>query len=145
MKLVIYLIFGLFTVSDIQTSNNGLAVIVNSENTTNVLSQSEVKLIYLRKITKRWSSIHKNIVPVDRKGMPEAKKVFLDKILGMSEDDLERYYAEREYQYAEMPPVEVASDAEVIEFVSKNIGAIGYVSASSVSAENNPNIKVIYP
>jgi len=147
MKRFIYIFFTVFSALICQSSNHvpDLVVIVNAENTTGILSPSEVKLIYLRKITRRWSGIKKNIIPVDRKGSPETRRIFLNKILGMTEDDLDRYYAEREYQNAEMPPVEVASDAEMIEFVSTNIGAIGYVSSSSLSAQVKASIKIVFP
>jgi ABC-type phosphate transport system substrate-binding protein len=124
--------------------NTSLVVIVNSGNSTDKLTKSEVKLIYLRKITRRWNSINKNIIPVDRKDSPEIRKDFLNTVLGMSEDELERYFTEQTYKYEDLPPLQLTSDAEVIDFVSKNIGAIGYVNVNSISIDNSA-IKVIYP
>jgi ABC-type phosphate transport system substrate-binding protein len=124
---------------------SGIAVIVNAHNPTNALSKSEVKLIYLRRISKRWKGINKNIVPIDRKENTNIRSVFLDKIIGMSDEEMSRYFTEREYMYAESPPLEVNSDAEVIAYVSRNIGAIGYVDASSVTPELLKQIKVVFP
>jgi hypothetical protein len=39
-----------------------------------------------------------------------------------------------------VPPVEKASDSEVLEFVRSNPGAIGYVSSSTSPA---PDVKVV--
>ncbi len=128
-----------------QDDNAGVVVIVNATNVTAALTKSEVKLIYLRKINKRWPGINKNIIPVDRKGMPETKKVFLSKLLNMSEQDMNRYFTEREYMNAELPPQTFANDAEIIDFVADNIGAIGYVNLSSINAENKLKVKIVYP
>ena len=128
-----------------QGENNGIVIIVNSNNTTASLSKSEVKLTYLRKVRKRWPEINKNIVPVDRKDMSESKKIFLSKLLNMTEQDMNRYFTEREYMNAEMPPLSFSSDAEIIDYVANNIGAIGYVMGSSITGENKGKIKIIYP
>ena len=145
MKQLRFLLIILIPLLLSEKNTSELVVIVNSDNTTKPLTPSEVKLIYLRKITRRWSGINKNIVPVDRKDSPEIKELFLNTILGMSDDELDRYYTERGYQNEELPPVTLASDAEVIGFVSKNIGAIGYVSSSSLNKDNSVKIKIVYP
>jgi len=141
--LVLFILFPLF-LSVSWKDNSSLVVIVNSHNSTDKLTKSEVKLIYLRKITKRWNSINKNIVPVDRKDSPDIRKDFLNTVLGMTDDELERYFTEQTYKYEDLPPIQLSSDAEVIDFVGKNIGAIGYVSINSVSSDNS-SVKVIYP
>ena len=140
--LLYFLPFGHFVG---QEDNAGVVIIVNAANGTPALTQSEVKLTYLRKINKRWPGINKNILPVDRKGMPEIKKVFLSKLLNMTEQDMNRYFTEREYMNAEAPPQTFATDAEIIDFVGENIGAIGYVHASSINMENKAKVRVVYP
>src|ERR1035437_2686871 len=125
--LILILILFPFFLSVSWKDNSSLVVIVNINNSTDKLTKSEVKLIYLRKITKRWNSINKNIIPIDRKDSPEIRKDFLNSVLGMSEDEVERYFTEQTYKYEDLPPLQLGSDAEVIDFVGKNIGAIGYV------------------
>jgi len=145
MKLMKWFLIILIPLLISEKNMSGLVVIVNADNTTGTLTQSEVKLIYLSKISRRWSNIKKNIVPVDRKDLPEIKEQFLNNILGMTEDELDRYYTERGYQNEELPPVTLSSDVEVIDFVSKNIGAIGYVNVGSLTKENSNKIKIVYP
>ncbi len=128
-----------------QDDTMGLVVIVNSANNTAALTKSEVKLTYLRKINKRWPGINKNIVPVDRRDMPETKKLFLAKLLNMSSQDMTRYFTEREYMNAEMPPVTFSSDAEIIDYVGENVGAIGYVNVNSINGDNKSKVRVVYP
>ena len=145
LKVLLFIAFlPLFHLSG-QGENYGLSIIVNVNNTTAEMSKSEVKLTYLRKIKKRWSGINKNIIPVDRKDLCESKKIFLSKLLNMTEQDMNRYFTEREYMNAEMPPVVLSSDAEIIEYVANNIGAIGYVHSGSLNAENRVKVKVVYP
>jgi ABC-type phosphate transport system substrate-binding protein len=128
-----------------QENYYGLAVIINSKNPTTSMTKSEVKLTYLRKINKRWPGINKNIVPVERRDMSETKKIFLSKLINMSEQDVARYFTEREYMNAEMPPIAFATDAEIINYVANNIGAIGYINTSSLSEESRAKIKIVFP
>jgi ABC-type phosphate transport system substrate-binding protein len=114
-------------------------IIVNSENTTSDLTASKAKLIFLRKITKRWKELNKNIVPVDRIGEVPIRTAFLNKILKMSSTDLYRYFTEREHKNATAAPSRLRSDEEVVKYVEANIGAIGYVKKSSVKG----NVKVV--
>ncbi len=121
-----------------------LALIVNKNNTINTMTKSEVKLTYLRKLNKRWPGINKNIIPVDRKDISETKKIFLSKLLNMTEQDLNRYFTEREYMNAEMPPIVFNNDAEIIEYVANNIGAIGYVNMNSLNSEDKLKVKIVF-
>ena len=118
-------------------------IIINIENTTSTLTKSQVKLIYLRTINRRWKGLNKNIAPVDRAGLPEIKSKFLASYLEMTADEMNRYFTEREYQNAEMPPVTLNSDKEVLEFVENNIGAIGYVDSNSLIGVDISKIRII--
>jgi ABC-type phosphate transport system substrate-binding protein len=122
-------------------TENELVVIVNNANPVAAMTASQVKLTYLRKINKRWKELNKNIVPLDRKSDNEARKMFMKDVLQMSSDEVVRYFTEREYQNAEAPPVKFASDDEIIEYVENNVGAIAYVSKSSIKADSK--VKVV--
>lgn len=123
-----------------KTGNGELAVIINAENPVTTMTSSQVKLIYLRKINKRWKELNKNILPVDRKGDSEVRKSFLKEVLQMTSDEMTRYFTEREYQNAEAPPVKFATDAEIVEYVENNIGAIGFVNKNSIKAGSKVKI-----
>ena len=140
-KLVGLAIMAICLMSMSPNASQEFVVIVNEANPVQNMTASQVKIIYLRKINKRWKEINKNIVPVDRKGDPDVRKTFLKDILDLTSDDFSRYFTEREYQNAEPPPIKVASDIEAIEYVESNVGAIAYVSkASIVSAK----VKVVF-
>lgn len=125
------------------TPDKSIVVIVNNGNPVEKLSASEAKLYWLRKVKKRWPTINKNILPADRKTNCEERQAFYSKVLNMSADDVESYFSNRQYQNAEKPQDKFNTDAEVIEFVSNEAGAIGFVSASSLTASNKGKVKVI--
>ena len=122
-------------------STEEFAVIINKENTINVLTPSEVKLYYLRKLKKRWTEINKNIRPVDRKNSCPEQNAFYGKILSMSAIEVEKYFVNKQLQSAERPPDKFLTDAEVINFVASEPGAIGYVNLKSLGGDNK--VKVV--
>lgn len=120
-----------------ETNANDFVIIVNGANPVTSLTVTQVKLTYLRKINRRWEGLNKNILPVDRKVDCDVKRFFLKTVLQMTNDELNRYFTEREYQNAEPPPAKLVSDDEVLNYVSNNVGAIGYVKKSAVSSKYN--------
>jgi ABC-type phosphate transport system substrate-binding protein len=119
------------------------AVIVNQENPIKTLTTSEVKLYFLRKLKKRWTEINKNIRPVDRKAACPERDAFYSMVLDMTATDVEKYFTNKQLQNAERPPDKFSSDAEVINFVSTEAGAIGYVNLKSLSAEAREKVHVV--
>lgn len=119
------------------------AVIVNKDNPIANLTSGEAKLYFLRKLKSRWPGINKNIRPVTRKSKGSERDAFYTTILKMSDAEVDNYFAERQFQNAEKLPDKVASDAEVISFVENEIGAIGFVSTKSLSADAKQRVKVV--
>jgi ABC-type phosphate transport system substrate-binding protein len=140
MKTLILILFTAAYLCPAISFGQETVVIVNAANPATSLSASQIKLIYLRKINKRWKEINKNIVPVDRKGEADSRKKFLQDILQMTSDEVTRYFTEREYQNAEAPPVKFGSDNEILDFVQANPGAIGFVPKSAVKSDNKVKI-----
>ncbi len=121
----------------------GFAVIVNKGNPVTVLSASEVKLYYLRRIKKRWPVINKNIRPADQKKHSEERAAFYD-LLELTEFQVEQYFVTKQLQNAERPPDKFSTEADMINFVAEEIGAIGYIKASSVTPEVMKKVKVVF-
>jgi len=119
------------------------AVIVNAENPVKTLTASEVKLYFLRKLKKRWTEINKNIRPVDRKTACAERDAFYSKVLSMTAVDVEKYFTNKQLQNAERPPDKFSSDAEVINFVSTELGAIGYVNLKSLSTDDKSKVHIV--
>jgi hypothetical protein len=126
-----------------ETATTEIAIIVNKENTVDKLSAGEAKLYWLRKIKKRWPDINKNIKPADRKSKCAEQDVFYSAVLGMTANDVETYFTQKQYENAEKPQDKFSSDAAVIDFVAGEPGAIGFVNVNSLTAEAKASVKVV--
>jgi len=114
-------------------AQSGLIIIVNNDNPTGEMSVGQVKLYYTRKIKKRWPKTNASIKPVALK-KSSSKTAFLSSVLKMSASEVDNYFKQRQFANAEAPPVQFSSDAEVINFIVNNPGAIGYVSKAGYNA-----------
>ena len=108
-----------------------LVIIVNSANPNATLNAQQVKSYFMKK-AGAWQNGEK-VRPVDREGQSPERAAFLGKVLGLSSDELLRYWLERQYASAEHPPASVADDASVVKFVSFFKGGIGFVSRSALT------------
>lgn len=134
-------VLAIFFSFKINTAEKALCIIVNSANPVASMTDSEAKLYYLRKVKKRWPEINKNIQPVDRASAGIERDVFYEKILKMNADNVEKYFSEKEYQNAEPNRKKVQNEAEMIQFVADNVGAIGF--ASKDAANGNSKVKIV--
>ncbi len=126
------------------TSGVNLAVIVNKDNPVATLSAAEVKLYWLRKVKKRWPEINKNIKPADYKVKNATQETFYATILKMSASDVETYFTQKQYESAEKPQDKLSSSSAMVDFVAGEPGAIGYVDASTLSADDKNKVKVVF-
>ncbi len=124
-------------------SSSSIVVIVNKENPVTTLSVSETKLYWLRKIKKRWPDINKNIRPADYKSKNGAQTAFYANVLGLSATDVETYFTQKQYESAEKPQDKFSSESELINFVADEVGAIGFVNASSLTDADKAKVKIV--
>ena len=110
-------------------------IIANSSVEADTISARELKSIFLRE-NDRLGGMH--VEPVLEKGGP-VHDAFLKEYLGRSDDDLQKYYLTLVFSGKGTMPKAVGSDAEVVAYVAKTRGAIGYVS----SATDAPGVKVL--
>lgn len=119
-----------------------IAIIINAANPVNKMGADFVKNYWLRRFVKRWKETNKGILPADHKSKSAEQDLFYNTVLGLPSDAVESYLSARQYQSGDKPPEKFASDADIINFVGNEVGAIGYVNAASVSTDNK-NVKVI--
>jgi len=62
----------------------------------------------------------------------------------MNNDEVETYFVTKQYQNAQKPQDKFVNDKDIIDFVGDEIGAIGYVNMSSMSAEAKAKVKVVF-
>lgn len=132
----IYLILGLILFSTYQVSANQLIIIANKSNPNTSISAKEAKTLYLKKIKSKWPQSGEAIVPVSINGNNDVKNAFNDKVLGMSENDVNRHFVQLQYSSAAKPPAKVSSEADLIQYVASNPGAIGYALKGSTLPAN---------
>jgi ABC-type phosphate transport system substrate-binding protein len=105
-------------------------VIVNRSNSVTSLRRAELSAILMRK-SRSWPD-RAEIVPIDRPAKSGLREAFSKSIHGKSAAYVVRYWQRLIFSGRGVPPRELSSDAAVIEFVSSNSGAIGYVDRAAV-------------
>ncbi len=100
------------------------------------VSADELKGIFLATKTSLGDGSH--VEPVIEKGGP-AHETFVKSYLGKTEAALETYYRSLVFTGKGSMPKTVASDADMVAYVAKTKGAIGYVSA----AANTTGVKTL--
>jgi ABC-type phosphate transport system substrate-binding protein len=105
-----------------------VAVIVHpSQTETPTLAQ--IKRIYLRQ--QRFWSDRTPVRPVNREYGSVTRRRFEARVLDSTVEALARHWNEQYFQGV-LPPLTLASDAAVREYVAARPGAIGYVEARHV-------------
>ncbi len=104
-----------------------IKMIANSGVNVDIISLVEVKAVFL----EEKSSINgTHVEPVLEKDGP-VHEAFLQEYLGRSEDDLQAYYRTLVFTGRGAMPKVLGSDAEVVAYVARTRGAIGYVSSAA--------------
>jgi TonB family protein len=103
-------------------------VIANPSVKAEAISASEIKSLFLGERNSLRDGTH--VEPVLSKGGP-AHEAFLKEYLGKNDDALQNYYRSLVFTGRGSMPTALRSDAEVVAYVAKTRGAIGYVSSTA--------------
>jgi ABC-type phosphate transport system substrate-binding protein len=123
------------------SSNAGDAiVIVNKDNAVTVLTRAEVENMFLGKTTQ-WPGGGK-ILPCDQKAESKVAAIFCSSFLNKNVADYQAYWMEIMLSGSATPPKSAVSDQEVIEFVAKTKGAIGYIDAATTLGDGVKKVNV---
>lgn len=104
-------------------------VITHPENPVTSLSKTQVSRFLLKKVSK-WAH-GEQVQAVDQGGKQAVREAFTKEIHGRSVSSIQRYWQRKIFSGDSVPPPELADDGKVLEFVSQNAGAIGYVSGDA--------------
>lgn len=110
-----------------------LVVIVNKANDITTLSKEDVKKIFLGK-KKRFESGEKVKTADYRKGR-SVRALFYRKIANKAVKDIDTYWYRLVFTGKGIPPKAFSSSGDMIEYVSENENAIGYVKVSQLSTK----------
>jgi ABC-type phosphate transport system substrate-binding protein len=100
-------------------------VIVNEDNETTALTKENASRIFMKKTTA-WKSGTK-ITVVDQSADSPVRKQFSLDIHGKALTAVKAYWQQQIFSGKGVPPAEKNGDSAVLEFVSNNPGAVGYV------------------
>ena len=128
----------LFAVCAANVSAADLKLIANSSVGASSVSADELKSVFL--ITKTSLSDGSHVEPVLAKGGP-THEAFIKDYLGKTDAALQTYYRSLVFTGKASMPKAAGTDAEIIAYVAKTKGAIGYVSASA-SADGVKTLEV---
>ncbi|MCJ8311635.1 MAG: phosphate ABC transporter substrate-binding protein [Saccharospirillaceae bacterium] len=106
------------------------AVIVNAAN-TNEVNQSMVKRMFLGKMKKYPSG--SSVIPINLPAGDVQRDGFDDAVLGKSPKQMKSYWSKLVFTGKGNPPQEVASIADMLQLISTNPDAIGYLPADQVA------------
>jgi ABC-type phosphate transport system substrate-binding protein len=102
-------------------------VIVNPANASSAFERRFLTDAFLKKTT-RWPT-GEAIRPVDLGSDSGARRRFSEEVLGRSISAVKSYWQQMIFSGRAIPPPELDTDEEVVRYVSKYPGAVGYVSA----------------
>lgn len=107
-------------------------VIVHPSNSVRGVSQDFVAQAFFKQ-TMRWEN-GQAIEPVDLPLATRTREDFSIRVLKRSVPAVRAYWLQRIFSGRQVPPLELDSDAAVVQFVLGSPGAIGYVSSSAATS-----------
>jgi len=102
-------------------------VIVNPNNPERSLDRKLLSDIFLKKVT-RWPD-GEACRPVDQRPSSSVRRRFSNDVHRRSVAAVRSYWQQQIFSGRDVPPPELESDVEVIRYVRRHRGAVGYVSA----------------
>jgi ABC-type phosphate transport system substrate-binding protein len=124
IKLILLLLFTMLLVG--VTFAQSFQVVVNVDNITESLSQKELADLFLKK-KKKWDD-GEVVRPVDLNSTSEVRSLFSKTILKKNIAAVRSFWQQAAFSGTAIAPPEKKSDLEVIDYVKKYKGAVGYVS-----------------
>jgi ABC-type phosphate transport system substrate-binding protein len=115
-------------------------VIVNTANPAAALPRDAVAKIFL-KTSRSWDNGNP-AKPVDLPVGAAAREAFSREVLHQSAGAIDERWQRQIFSGRDVPPPRKGSDAEVIQYVSRNPGGIGYVAAGSSLPANVKKVQI---
>jgi ABC-type phosphate transport system substrate-binding protein len=118
-----------------------ILVIANRDVPEDTLSIKEIQEIFLGKRVQWRDNSRIRFTTV---GDAEVHRMFLKQYVNLSESDWKIYWKRMVFTGRGMPPETIATEAELIDFVAKTKGAVGYLSSEGIPKKpEKDRIKII--
>jgi ABC-type phosphate transport system substrate-binding protein len=121
-------LLGLLAAARSRAAPPAFRVIVNPSNASANLDRKFLTDAFLKKVT-RWPG-GEPIRPVDLASDSPTRRRFTEEVLGRSVAAVKSYWQQLIFSGRNVPPPELDSDEEVVRYVARYPGAIGYVSGA---------------
>ena len=136
LVLLVVLLMGLAPIAE----TADFKVVINVVNPMNSITTKELSALFLKK-TQTWPD-GRTVVAVDLKLDSPLRAEFTSVVHGKKISSIKSYWQRQIFQGRAVPPMQKASEAEVLEFVAKVPGAVGYVSSSTPLSANVKELTV---
>ncbi|MBI3726998.1 MAG: hypothetical protein HY254_01535 [Burkholderiales bacterium] len=138
MKTVCHLLLYLSVWGCCQAAQADLVVIANPQSGIEKLSKDEVINLYMGRNRKLASGI--NAMPLDLAATNTEKAKFYALLVNKNLPEINSYWARLMFSGQGSPPMQIESVDEVLEIVSSNKAAIGYIERKKL----DKRVKMIY-
>ncbi|MEO1082865.1 MAG: hypothetical protein AAFY88_01345 [Acidobacteriota bacterium] len=108
-------------------NGSGYVIITHPATPHDSLSKSQASSLLLKKRSK-WPDSDLKAAPVDLEGNSDVRESLSRDLHSRSVSSIKSYWQKQIFSGRNSPPPELSDDSEVIAWVSRNPGAIGYVS-----------------
>jgi ABC-type phosphate transport system substrate-binding protein len=118
-------------------------VIVNAANPVALMKRDQIATLFLNRKTA-WAHGPTGDA-VDQSMTSKVREAFSIEVLGQPLLGIQNYWRKRLIEFREAPPLVKGSDEEVIAYVAKTPGGVGYVSAATTLPAGVKVVKVADP
>ncbi len=112
----------------------GIQIVVNAKNPIDTVSAEDLSNLYLKKV-KKWKDGIK-AMPADQEVESQVRRLFSPALLGRTSSQVESWWQIQLFRGRAVPPLTLSSDSEVLQYIAKHPGGVGYVSAATELPKN---------
>ena len=105
-------------------------VIVHPSNPVDSLASDQLSRLLLKKTTS-WKH-GGSVLPIDLASSSKVRVELTKQVHRKSVSSIKSFWQQRIFSGRAVPPPELQSDTEVVAFVKRNPGAVGYISSAAV-------------
>lgn len=109
----------------------GYKLVVNKSNSVSSLDKAEVAKLFMKQSVK-WAN-GQTVEPVDQSPAAGVRERFSDDVHGKAVGAVQSAWQRIIFSGRGVPPAELRSDEDVIEFVADHAGGIGYVGEGAAT------------
>jgi ABC-type phosphate transport system substrate-binding protein len=104
-------------------------IVVHANNPTRTVDRGFLEDAFLKRVTS-WPS-GEAIRPADLASSSSVRRKFTDDVLRRSVEAVKSYWQQRIFSGRDVPPPELDGDDDIVRYVLKHEGAVGYVSGGA--------------